>query len=68
MNSQTYISVTVWQGEPEWEIEVSISGFPTIEAATEFGYNHVKKLKHELNADHLILLDSSGCSHRVEWH
>lgn len=66
LNSQTYTSVTIWQGDPGLEIEVRINGFPTIKSAIEFGCNHTKKLKHEPNADYLILLDSTGCSHKVE--
>lgn len=68
INPETYTSVIIWQGEPEWLIEVRISGFATIEAAAEFGNKHAKKLKHEPNADYLVLLDSSGCNHRVEQH
>lgn len=63
---QAYYSVTIWQGEPEWQIEIRIGGFPSIAAAANFGYKHAKKLKHEPNVDYLILLDSSGSCHKVE--
>lgn len=66
MNYQTYTSITIWQGEPEWKIEVRVSGFPTIQAAATFGDKQVKKLKHEPNADYLILIDSSGHHHKIE--
>lgn len=62
--TQTYQSVTSWQAE-EWQVEVTISGFFTIEEAANFGAKKAKKLKHEPNADHLILIDDSEHCHRI---
>lgn len=62
--TQTYQSVTTWQAE-EWEIEVNIDGFFTIESAAEFGAKKVKKLKHEPNAGYLTLIDDLGHCHRI---
>lgn len=65
--TQIYQSVTSWQAE-EWQVEITIDGFSTIEKATNFGAKKAKKLKHEPNADHLILVDDLGHCHRIKQH
>lgn len=61
--TQTYQSVTTWQAE-DWEIEVNVGSFLTIESAANFGAKKVKKLKHEPNTDYLTLIDDLGHCHR----
>lgn len=63
--TQTYQAVTFWQAE-EWQVEVTISGFSTIEEAADFGAKKAKKLKHEPNADYLTLIDDSEYCHRIK--
>ncbi len=64
---QTYRSVTTWQGEPEWEIQVLMDGFLTIQEAAEFGQK-VKELKHARNAEFLVLIDGRENHYRIEQH
>jgi len=64
---QTYRSVTTWQGEPEWEIQVLIDGFLSIQKAAEFGQK-VKALKHVRNAEYLVLIDGEENRYRIEQH
>lgn len=63
--TQNYQSVTTWQAE-EWEVEVTIDGFFTIEEAANFGTKKAKQLKHETDTDYLILIDDLGHCHRIE--
>lgn len=66
MIPQNFKSVTIWQGEPQWEIEVTVGGFPTAQAADDFGCERAKRLIHPINADYLILEDSLGNYHKIE--
>lgn len=66
MENRRYSSITVWQGQLEWLIDVVVSGFDTAEIAADFGNNQVKKLVHEENAEYLTLVDVNGRSYIVE--
>ncbi len=66
MIPQNFKSVTIWQGEPEWEIKVTVGGFNTSQAADDFGCNQAKRLIHSKEASNLGLVDSSGNCHKIE--
>ena len=62
-----YKSITIWQGDPEWEIHVAIDGFSTLQLAAEFGQK-AKSLKQAQNIEYLVLTDGEGNHHKVEQH
>lgn len=66
MEDRRYSSITVWQGQLEWLLDVVVSGFDTAESAADFGNHKVKKLVHEENAEYLTLVAVDGRSYIVE--
>lgn len=63
---QTYESVTTWQGEPEWEIEVTVKGFPTAYAAATFGNEQAIELIRIPRTNYLTLVNSIGKCYKIE--
>ncbi len=49
-----YKSQTVWQGEPQWELVITMGEFDDIEAAARFGNEDIKKLKYDRSSRQLI--------------
>jgi len=63
---QNYESVTTWQGEPEWEIEVTVGGFTTAQAAATFGNEQAIELIHIPRTNYLTLVNSIGKCYKIE--
>ena len=63
----TYSSVTTWQGEPEWEIQVTVDGFSTIELATEFG-RKVKRMKQSPDENYLVQIYVEAKTNKIKQH
>lgn len=63
---QNYESVTTWQGEPKWEIEVTVKGFPTATAAANFGNEQAIELIHIPRTNYLTLVNSIGKCYKIE--
>ena len=64
----TYRSVTTWQGEPEWELVITLGDFSDIETAAKFGNEDIKKLKYDRDSRQLILVTKVGTIHQVQPH
>lgn len=60
-----YKSITTWQAE-EYEIEVALDGFHTIEGAASFGNQKGTILKHQQDTNYLTLFDIEGNQYRIE--
>lgn len=63
---QNFESVTIWQGEPEWEIEVTVKGFRTATAAATFGNKQAIELIHIPSTNYLTLVNSRGKCYKIE--
>ena len=63
-----YKAVTIWQGEPQWELTVTMGGFEDIEAAARFGNQGIERLWYDRFQRKLFLLTKNGCSYQVQPH
>lgn len=63
-----YKSITTWQGEPEWELVITLGEFDDVEAAARFGNGGIKRLKYDRDSRQLILVTKDGAIHQVQSH
>ena len=60
-----YRSTTTWQGEPQWELVITMGEFDDVETAAKFGSEDIKKLKYDKSQLKLFLLTKDGNRHEV---
>ena len=63
-----YKSITTWQGEPEWELTITLGKFDDIETAARFGNEDIKKLKYDKSQLKLFILTEDGAIYQVQSH
>ncbi len=64
----TYRSVTTWQGEPEWELVITLGDFSDIESAARFGNQGIEKLWYNKFQRQLFVITKDGAIHQVQPH
>lgn len=60
-----YISVTTWQGEPEWELVITFGEFDDIESAARFGNQGIKKLWYNKSQRQLFVINKDKEYHQI---
>lgn len=60
-----YKSVTSWQGEFNWQIDVIVDDFESISTAVNFGSSVAERLIKYPGTDYLILLDRDGKEEKI---
>ncbi len=63
-----YKSVTTWQGEPQWQLDITMGEFDDAVSAARFGNEDIKKLKYDKSQLKLFLLTEDGSSLQVQPH
>ena len=61
-----YRSTTTWQGEPQWELTITMGEFDDIETAARFGNEDIKKLKYDWDSRRLNVVTEDGTIHQVQ--
>ena len=61
-----YKSVTTWQGEPQWQLDITIGKFDDIETAARFGNEAIDTLHFCRDTGQLMLTTEDGRSYPVQ--
>lgn len=61
-----YQAVTIWQGEPEWQLNIFFGEFETISEAVDWGRNRLTNLRYDKTFSCLTINDHNNQSYLID--